>query len=70
MHVIADVHVRNKAEMDEKLDIAITAARSQALADGTRGLLVTRHEFSHFSVVLSADVPFGFTRERDLANRR
>lgn len=69
INVIADFHVRNKAERDEKLEAAVTAARSHALAEGAHGLLVTRHEFGRFSVALSADVPFGLIREHDLAGR-
>ncbi|MDR7083379.1 hypothetical protein J2X01_002673 [Arthrobacter ginsengisoli] len=69
MHVISDFRVKDKAELHEKLDAAVTAAQSDALADGAGGVLVTRHDFSHFSVTLSPDVPFGLIHEDDQASR-
>ncbi len=69
LHVIADIRLDHKTEMDEKLDAAVAAAHSHASADRTCGVLVTRHDFSHFSVALSADVPFGFIHEHDHARR-
>lgn len=65
MHVIANFRVEYKSEMNEKLDAAVAVARSAALAGQSGGVLVTRHDFNHFSVGLSPDVPFGLTRELD-----
>ena len=50
----------------ERLDAAEKLARAQALKEGSRGILVTRHGPTSFTVTLSADVPYGITRERDL----
>jgi hypothetical protein len=69
MYVIADFIANNKTERDEKLDMAVASARIDASTDGTRGILVTRHDFSHFSVSLSPNVPFGLTHEHDCAGR-
>ena len=68
MKVIDEFHVRNKAEMYERLEAGIAVARNHALADGTCGLLVTRHEFDRFSIALSPAVPFGLVSEVDKAS--
>ena len=69
MHVVAEFRVGYKAEVDEKLEAAVVAALSDSSVDGTRGVLVTRHDFGHFSVALSPDVPFGLIHEHDHARR-
>ena len=51
----------------ERLDAAEKFARAQALKGGSHGILVTRHGPTSFTVTLSTDVPYGITRERDLA---
>jgi hypothetical protein len=66
---IADFHVQSKNERDDKLNAAIAAARKISPGNGNRGILVTRHNFSHFSVALSPDVPFGLIVEHDNARR-
>ena len=67
--IIADFKVEQKAELYEKLDAAVGAAQRDALADGARGVLVTRHNFDHFSIALSPDVPFGLVYEDDQVPR-
>lgn len=69
LHVIADFRVEHKDELDEKLAAALTAAHSDALSGEGLGVLVTRHDFDHFSVALSPNVPFGVIREADEASR-
>ncbi|MEY9776290.1 hypothetical protein [Arthrobacter sp. MW3 TE3886] len=66
--IIADFRVEGRTEMEEKLSAAVGAARQQA-AGCKRGVLVTRHEFDHFSVSLTPQVPFGLIREHDHASR-
>ena len=68
--VIADFRVEGTNELEEMLESAVRTARHRALVDRTRGALVTRHDFGHFSVALSPKVPFGFTREHDSAGSR
>lgn len=63
--VIAHFKIEQKAEMYEKLDAAVGAAQRDAFADGARGVLVTRHDFDHFSIALSTEVPFGLVYEDD-----
>lgn len=71
MQVIADFRVEHKTELYQRLDAAVAAARNEASAGRLlHGVLVTRHDFDHFSVALSPDVPFGLTREHDQACRK
>ena len=69
MQVIADFKVDHKAELYEKLEAVVAAAHADAFADRRRGVLVTRHDFRHFTVALSPKVPFGIIREEDHAGR-
>lgn len=70
MHIIAEFRVENTSERDEKLGAAVASAQRELCPDRTRGgLLVTRHDFGHFSVALSADVPLGSIVEKDFASR-
>lgn len=66
--VVADFRVAGRTEMEEKLSAAVGAARKQA-ADCKRGVLGSQHDFDHFSVSLTPQVPFGFIREHDHACR-
>lgn len=65
MHIATEVRVRCKAEVDQEIDAAVAEVRGSAPADATCGVLVTRHDFDHFSVALSSDVPFGLIYEQD-----
>lgn len=67
-NIIADFHVEGATEIDEKLNAAVGAAKQLAVRS-TRGVLVTRHDFDHYSVSLSHDVPYGFTFEQDHLRR-
>jgi hypothetical protein len=62
-HVTAD----DPQLIAERLDAAEKVAQQRALREGNHGILVTRHGPTSFTVTLSADVPYGFTQERDLA---
>jgi hypothetical protein len=66
--LIAEFRVADKAELNEMIDAAVETAH-MSLADNMHGVLVTRHDFDHISVVLSPDVPFGLIREHDQARR-
>lgn len=48
---------------DRQLDAAVAVARTRAMREGRRGILVTRHAYDSFTVALSDDVPFGLTLE-------
>jgi hypothetical protein len=49
--------------IQEDLDSAVALARQQAMKDGRHGILVTRLGPASFTVTLSAEVPYGMTRE-------
>ena len=51
--------------IEEDLNAAVELAQQQALEEGRHGILVTRHGPASFTVAVSADVPFGITRERE-----
>lgn len=71
MHdLIADLRVTSKADLDHRLTSAVAGAIQKAEANGRHGVLVTRHNFSHFTVAISPSVPFRLVRECDLAGRR
>lgn len=49
--------------IEEDLNLAVELARQQAMEEGRHGVLVTRLEPASFTVTVSADVPYGITRE-------
>lgn len=57
------VKVENAATVDRELQHASSILREK---DTRWGLLVTRVDFTTYTVALSPDIPFGFTRELDL----
>lgn len=57
------VKVKDAVSVDRQLEHASSILREKATS---WGLLVTRVDFTTFTVALSPDVPFGFTRELDL----
>lgn len=68
MQVIADIRIEHKSELFDKLDAVVAAAYADAAAH-RRGILVTRHDFDHFTVALSPCIPFGITEEDDHVRR-
>lgn len=57
------VKVEDAASVDRELEHASSILREKATS---WGLLVTRVDFTTYTVALSPDIPFGFTRELDL----
>lgn len=53
----------DRASMEQQLNEAVTVASSMAMHERRRGILITRHSYSSFTVALSDAVPFGLTRE-------
>jgi hypothetical protein len=49
--------------IDEDLGKAVELLQRRAIVEGRHGILVTRHSAGSFSVTMSADVPYGVTRE-------
>lgn len=63
--VISEFRVESASEAVIRLGQAVAEAELEAHAEQTRGVVVMRHDFDHFSVVLSSMVPFGVTIEQD-----
>jgi hypothetical protein len=60
------VTASSRNELEQKLEQAVSAAKSKSLALGMReGILVTRHTYNVFTVSLSDTVPFGTILERE-----
>jgi hypothetical protein len=57
------VTVTDRYSMERQLTEAEDTARSAAMQERGRGILITRHGPGQFTVALSDAVPFGLTRE-------
>lgn len=58
-----EVIAHDKATLQRQLTIAERLLRVQAASGDRRGILITRHSPTQFTVALSKDVPYGLTRE-------
>ncbi|HKU31320.1 MAG TPA: hypothetical protein VJQ60_12590 [Arthrobacter sp.] len=61
--VVLEVTVDDRSSLQLELDRAVEFALKHAF-ESRRGVLVTRHGFTFYTVAVSQDVPFGETRER------
>lgn len=52
-------------DMEVRLNEAIDTAMSTAARERSGGVLVTRHSPAHFTVAITAQVPYGWVREHD-----
>lgn len=59
-----EIQVENRHVLDERLNEAVRDLQQVAMATGTHGILITRHEPGHYTAALSDQVPFGTTREQ------
>lgn len=57
------ITVKSRSEMESELDHAVQALRHLAEQLKDRGILVSRHSVSDFTVELHTAVPYGLTRE-------
>lgn len=57
------IKAESRAAMDRQL-AAELIARAHALRDGTKGVMVTRHNSNLFTIALSEEFPYGLTEER------
>jgi hypothetical protein len=64
--LIADLVVRNPVDRDDQLSSALARAIHAASDAKDRGVLITRHHYSRYTIALSPTVPYGQTRELDL----
>ena len=62
---VLTVRVADRTDMEAQLEQCVTRLRDRALALGDRGILVTRHSASDFTIELHPEVPYGITHERE-----
>lgn len=62
--LVIDVNVDSPANLHDRLNAAVDAAREEAIKHGRHGILVTQHGYSSFTVAVSPEVPFGLTAEK------
>jgi len=67
---IADFRLSLALGADDLLDAAHDHMVALALADGTKGVLPTRHSHQGYTFTLSNPVPFGQTQERTAWSER
>lgn len=63
-HLVLEVTGQDPDVIQDNLTAAVEAAREQAMLAGGYGIVVTQHASDSFTVALSADVPYGQTREQ------
>lgn len=56
------VHVKDRSTMDRALDSGVEALKEKA-RESRQGIVVTRCAPATFTITLSSDVPYGYTRE-------
>lgn len=67
VHIVADFHASDTADMESQLNHAVAAAREKAIKDGTCGILITRYGHHRFTVALTRRVPVGLIHEHTTA---
>jgi hypothetical protein len=63
--LIADIFITDPTSRDAELNTAVKMA-AEIAGEQRCGILITRHDFTKFTVALSPNVPFGLTQEHDL----
>jgi hypothetical protein len=61
---VVEVRATDPVTLHRELAAAEGEAAEKALEEGCHGVLVTQHDFGHFTVAVSSQVPHGQTRER------
>ena len=64
-----EIVARSSDDIQSELDKAFRMVINQALPEDERGILVTRHTLTTFTVELSPEVPSRTTYERDISQR-
>lgn len=62
--IVTEFRIKDKQTLDQQLNAAVEMAIQRALPE-RKGVLVTRHDASHFTVTVTAEVPFGLIYEHD-----
>ena len=58
--------ILDRAHLEDELDRAVDTAIQKAQSSPGRGILVTRHDHSTFTIEVREDVPQGTITEHDL----
>ncbi|SKB72983.1 hypothetical protein SAMN05660916_02355 [Arthrobacter sp. 31Cvi3.1E] len=70
MGILVDLRSLGATDVQERINAAVETARRAATENRDGGILITRHDFDHYSVAVSADVPYGWIHENDLVTRK
>ncbi|WP_051389389.1 hypothetical protein [Arthrobacter sp. 35W] len=62
--LLATITATSKSHMEDTLNAAVREAELRARCEGRRGILVTRVDHARVTVELSAEVPYGYTYEK------
>lgn len=60
---IIDIHVATRHDLEVRLEAAVAALQETAMRTREHGILIIRQEPGKYRAALSAQVPFGLTRE-------
>ncbi|BAS12013.1 hypothetical protein AHiyo8_03160 [Arthrobacter sp. Hiyo8] len=63
-HEKMEVVVHHAGDVDHALNSSVRELQTRALAQGTAGILITKHGPGRFTLELSPEVPFGYTHEK------
>jgi hypothetical protein len=64
LEIVTDFRIKDKHTLDKQLNAAVETA-IQLAHPQRKGVLVTRHDASRFSVTVTTEVPFGLIYEHD-----
>jgi hypothetical protein len=70
MSILVEFRAQGAADAEEQLNAAVEVVRRGVGHNRGGGILITRHDFDHYSVAVSAEVPYGWIHENDLARRK
>jgi hypothetical protein len=66
--LVTDFRIRDKQTLEKQLNAAVETAIQRAHPQ-RKGVLVTRHDASRFTVTVTTEVPFGLIYEHDHSAR-
>ncbi|MCO4252065.1 hypothetical protein [Pseudarthrobacter raffinosi] len=59
-----EVVARDQTSLETGLNTAVETVRRHAMRERRNGIMVTQHSFTHYTVAISREVPYGQTREQ------
>lgn len=62
--LVLEVTANDRITLEKDLNSAVDIVRTRAMQERRHGILVTRHNYTTFTVAVSRDVPYGQTHER------